>query len=227
MERLKPASIPSQFFRLSFLPEGLLNQRRLVLKKILVQYMGLSLTREQPSLQLKDIEYAGMLPELKKIARQLGMEAALPEEVDLVETEVNGIAIALDEEMHFNEYRLLTLHSSIYAEPLICQLKRYRAYCHQKDKRGQANRNRVPNIVKEKPLQQSILALNDFMQDMLPLVHYVPLLRLSVYDSISSPSGNRSLASLLEQDHQKDYPLVARFLEEKLTQLESSFHLDY
>ncbi|WP_017732934.1 DUF7255 family protein [Nafulsella turpanensis] len=231
MERLKPASVQPHFFRLPFLPEGFINQRRLVLKKVLVHYMGLTLTREQPALSLTDIEYAGLLPEVQEMARLLRIAKAVPREVRPVETEVNGIAIAIDEEGQFNEYRMLTLQSSVYNEPLICQLKRYKAYCQKGDGGldggDRRNRNAAGHIRKKSQLQPPHMALNDFMQDMLPVVHYIPLLRISVYDTIRTPAGIRSLASLLEKDDPMEYGVLAAFLEEKLTQLESSFHLDY
>lgn len=231
MERLQSSPVQPHFFRPSFLPEGLFNHKRLVLKKILLRYMGLSLTREQPPLSKNDVEDAGLLPELETMARKLGIGNHIPQEAGPVETEVNGIAIALDEEWQFNHYRLLTLDSALYAEPLVCRLSRYRAYC-MGDAGKKSGRERVNKKVTDKAetlgkTQKPQVALKDFMQDMLPLVHYVPLLRLSVFDSVPAPNGIRTVGSLLEKDERKDYPIIAGFLEEKLSQLESSFCLDY
>ena len=231
MQRLKSSTVQPHFFRLPNLSEGLLNQRRLVLKKVLVRYMGLTLTRDQPSLRLEDIEGAGLQPQLKEVGQLLGVKGAILPEANPVETEVNSIAIALDEEVHFNRYRLLTLQSAVYAEPLICQLKRYKTYCQRvMGKTSGKEREVVNSSPQNKPggsVHQVQLALNDFMQDMLPLVHYVPLLRLSVFDPVSTPAGIRTLSSLLEKDDQKEYALIAGFMEKKLAQLESSFCLDY
>ena len=231
MERLKSTTVQPHFFRFPNLPEGLLSQSRLVLKKVLVRYMGLTLTREQPSLTVDDIEGAGLLPQLKEVARLLGVKDTIPPEASPVGTEVNSIAIALDEEAHFNQYRLLTLNSSLYAEPLVCQLKRYKTYCQREmgkvSRQGRGIQKDPPQCEFKGSYRQVQLALNDFMQDMLPLVHYVPLLRLSVFDPVSTPAGFRTLSSLMEKDDPKEYPLIAGFMEEKLTQLESSFCLDY
>lgn len=235
---------PIHFFRSGaesdLLQQAILNKRRTVLKKILLQYMGLTLSREQPEMFRVDVEYAGLGEELLAVSSSLALqEKDIPGKALPVDIEVNGVVIALDDELQFNRFRLRTLQSPVYSLPLIYDLKRYSGYCH-----GEQPDHAVPapaefagkkskegvSLQKASEMQDEFLklqAINDFMQDLLPLVHYVPLLRLSVYDQIETPAGSKSLHTLLVEDNRSNFELLADYFIRQLDDLEESFNLEY
>ena len=229
--------MPIQFFRAAetdLLQQAVLNKRRTVLKKVLLKYMGLSLSREQPELLRMDIAYAGLEEELKAVASALQLdEDNIPGKAQGVDIEVNGVAIALDDEQQFNRYRLTTLHSPVYSLPLICDLNRYRGYCQAEgqhiysgDKKAK-DRLSFQKITDPSEQTLKLRAVNDFMQDLLPLVHYVPVLRLSVFDQIESSQGKQSLHTLLMDDSRQSFELLADYFIRKLEDLEEAFNLEY
>lgn len=229
---------PIHFFRgtaeSDLLQQAVLNKRRTVLKKILLRYMGLTLTREQPDMFRVDVEYAGLGEELIAVGSSLGLhDKDIPEKAFPLDIEVSGVVIALDDELQFNRYRLQTLQSPVYSLPLIDDLNRYRGYCHgmQETVAPAENPSKDRNsVTKISGTQENLLkfqAVNDFMQDLLPLVHYVPLLRLSVYDQIETPLGRKSLHTLLIEDNRQNFELLADYFIRHLNDLEEAFNLEY
>ena len=231
---------PIQFFQAAesdLLQQAVLNKRRTVLKKVLLKYMGLSLSREQPELLRMDVEYAGLGEELKTVANGLGLkEEDIPERAQAVDIEINGVVVALDDEQQFNRFRLKTLHSSVYSLPLIYNLSRYRDYCqmdpvevHTSGLQGKKTKDRLSlqKLAGPSEITLKLKAINDFMQDLLPLVHYVPVLRLSVFDQIETPQGSVSLHSLLMEDDRRCFELLADYFIRQLEDLEDTFNLEY
>lgn len=226
----KHETVAAQLFQ-----ENVLNKRRITLKKVLFNYMGMMLTREQPDLYMQDIEYAGLNNELHAVCMDLGLESTeLPLQACKVDIEVNGVAIALDDEVKFNRSRLLTLASPIYSLPLIYNLNRYKSYCRQAlpdeefssiEGRLWKQRGSLPQFPES--TMEKLQALNDFMQDLLPLVHYVPVLRLSVYDQLETPEGSLSIHTLLAEENKKHFEILADYLVKQLDDLEQSFNLEY
>ncbi len=217
------------------LHQVVLNKRRIALKKVLLKYMGLSLSREQPILHMKDVEYAGLGDELLVVSRALGLEPAeIPLYAEPVAIEVNGIAISLDCEYQFNHFRGLTLQSPVYALPLIHSLSRYKGYCqpdpsHNSGTAGKRSRDRL-RLQKNSVPAAGVLkyqALNDFMQDLLPLVHFVPVLRFSVYDQLETPAGSVSMHKLLSGEDPAHFSLLADYISGHLNNLGEIFNLDF
>lgn len=220
------------------LQQIVLHKRRVTLKKVLFNYMGLMLSREQPGLFLEDIEYAGLSTELHHVSEVLGLRRSeLPLQAGKVDIEVNGVALALDDEIRFNDSRLQTLTSPIYKLPLIYNLDRYKSYCLQYQDRRRHPLQDGRKVSRNLRLSQRQItgstrveklgAINDFMQDLLPLVHYVPVLRISVYDQLETPEGVLSLNTLLSEDCRKHYEVLADYLIKQLDDLEGSFHLEF
>ena len=213
-----------------------LNKRRITLKKVLLQYLGFELSREQPELKVEDIEYAGLGEEFFAVSKLLGIDSTMvPKQAGAVAIEVNGIAFVLDEESQFNRYRLQTLQSPVYALPLIHNLNRYKSYCLQESAQGagglliKKTKDRSSMEKKIVP-SESLLkhqALNDFMQDLLPLVHFVPVLRLSVFDQLETAGGLISLHKLLMDGDEASFSLIADHIMKQLEDLEEVFNLDY
>ena len=205
----------------NLLKEAVLNKRRISLKKVLLQYMGLSLGREQPIIHFEDVEYAGLEEELLAVSRRLGLEPGeVPQQANVLDIEVNGIAFALDDELHFNKFRLQTLQSPVYALPLIQNMDSYMAYCQLNSLSYPGTATPAPDdLLKSK-------AINDFMQDLLPLVHFVPVLRLSVFDRLQTINGSISLNEILLEENTTYFNLLADHIRNRLDYLEDIFNPD-
>lgn len=203
--------------------------------------MGLALSREQPEMFRVDVEYAGLGEELLALSSSLAVkECDIPEKALPLDIEVNGVVIALDDEPQFNRYRLQTLQSPVYSLPLIYDLSRYKKYCQDELISGHGDmpsagtagkklqdRASLQKVAGPQEDFYKLQAVNDFMQDLLPLVHYVPLLRLSVYDQIMTPSGSKSLHALLIEDNRRNFELLADYFIRQLDDLEEAFNLEY
>lgn len=217
------------------LQQVVLNKRRITLKKVLLKYMGFVLSRDQPDLKVEDIEYAGLGEEFYAVSTLLGIEPGQGLlQADPVAIEVNGIAFALDDESQFNKFRFQTLQSSVYALPLIHNLNRYKSYCLQESTPstdGSIKKSKDRSSMEKKKFpSESLLrvqALNDFMQDLLPLVHFVPVLRLSVFDQLETPKGGVSLHKLLMEGDETSFSLLADHIMKQLEGLEEVFNLEY
>lgn len=216
--------------------QAVLNRRRSTLKKILLQHMGFNITREQPELRLEDVDFAGLGDELRAVMEGLGIELKeIETPANSIEIEVNGVAIVLDEEYKFNEFRLQTLQSPVYCLPLIYNLNRYKSYCQQKSDTlslqgtGRAAKDRPYLQKKSSPASRKakLQAINDFMHDLLPLVHFVPVLRLSVFDQLESPQGLVTLNSLLMEEKPENFELLAGYLIQQFEELEEVFNMEY
>ncbi|EMR01566.1 DUF7255 family protein [Cesiribacter andamanensis] len=197
---------------------AILNRRRIAFKKFLNRYMGLPLTQLQPQLQWDDMADAGLVPALEQLARQLfphsGARRPEPEPVAI---EVRGIALAFDEEISFSHYRFQSLQSPLYNMPFVPQLERYKAYCQfWGDIIGQQESIAISRILRMRALQ-------DFMQDMLPVVYHMPLLRVSVYDQLGPEGQGKNLHEIFSDERTDYYPLVADKITLELETLDAQF----
>jgi hypothetical protein len=214
--RQKELLIPKQ------LMPSLLNRRRINLKKFLSRYMGLPFTQAQPVLHWEDMEEAGMLPVYDQLVRQLFPHSAKRKfEAEPVGIEVRGVALALDEEISFSPYRYQSLQSPLYRMPYVPNLQRYQAYCHFW---GEIIGGEESVAIARKLRMRTI---HDFMQDMLPVVHHMPLLRLSVYDLFGTGENARTLHEILSEEDTSYYPFVADYLAAELERIDLSFPLPF
>lgn len=196
---------------------AMLNRRRISLKKILNRYMGLHFTQLQPIVTTEDISEAGLEDPFVHAARELfpSWKNQL-HEAEPLSIEVRGVAIALDEEISFSYYRYKCLQSPIYTLPLLPKLDRYAQYCQQKNGAEAESSPAVERVLRKR-------ALNDFMQDMLPAVHHVPLIRMSVYDQFADGEEQKPLGKILEADNERFYLPVADFVSQRLEEIDRVF----
>lgn len=237
MGKVKPIHFFRSTVETDLLQQAILNKRRTVLKKVLLQYMGLTLSREQPEVLQVDVEYAGLGEELLAVASALMLEEGeIPEKAQVLDIEVNGVAIALDDEQQFNRYRFQTLQSPVYSLPLISDLSRYKGYCLANQVQMHSPSLAGKKIKDRESLQKTsgsfeefykLQAVNDFMQDLLPLVHYVPVLRLSVFDQIETSCGRKTLHTLLMEDNRHYFEILADYFIQRLNDMEEAFNLEY
>lgn len=216
MPRNTVASIQQKQAR-QLLP-SMLNKRRYSLKKILNRYMGLPFSQYQPAVTSEDLHEAGLGEAFVVTLNEL-----LPAEkkklhvVEQVSIEVRGVAIAFDEEVSFSPYRQQSLQSPVYSLPILPRLYHYQAYCQ----RYMPQQNSPISEAVEEALRKR--ALQDFMQDMLPAVCHMPLIRLSVYDRFSDGDTYCCLGNILEADSERYYLSIADRINCELERIDKLF----
>ena len=141
--------------------------------------------------------------EIMRVYQNLGgVLSEVPLNLRRWDIEAGDTAIELDEELHFNRYRNLTLRSPLYKKLPHFPLKQYRNYCivYEKaclnagsygkkwtndscekqygraGKAGQLTGNGSPRWRQR--------AFYDFVKDMAPLLCNISVIRISIYDSL-------------------------------------------
>ena len=151
------------------------------------------------------------------VYRGLGGRLSAPE-VNLGpwDIEFEGVAVELDEHLHFNRYRAMTLESSAYQDLPRFPLELYRSHCvHYEDaclKAGGHGR-KWSNGSCERQFGPSApckdlggggaprwkqRAFYDFVKDLSPLIIGVPVVRIAVWDEILDGETRRTVAESLE-----------------------------
>ena len=126
--------------------------------------------------------------------------------------------IELDEQLHFNDYRLIILSSPVYSELKAFPLDAYRNYCmlyKENCLHAGSYGKKWTNNSCEKMFgsAQSIgdlsgngsprwkqRAFYDFVKDVSQLVTNIPVVRLSIYDIVEYQGRKYKLGDLLESD---------------------------
>lgn len=181
--------------------------------------MGFHFTQYQPFVSCEDICDAGLGDAFYKLIKEMSPASKKKKHIAAaVDIEVRGVAIALDEEASFSYYRHQSLQSPVYSITLSPKLDRYKQYCQQHMQLMQEGEFFTPV---ERALRKR--ALDDFMQDMLPVVHHVPIIRLSVYDWFTNGDDYKSLGSILESDDEHFYLPVADYITEQLEEVDTLF----
>lgn len=204
-----------------YLVPTMLNRRRISLKKILNRYMGLHFTQLQPAMTYDDVIEGGLGEAFDQAVQEFvpSWKTGLKKkfyEAETVSIEVRGVAVALDEEVSFSYYRYKCLQSPIYTLPILPKLERYTHYCMNNMQQEAGSSVAVDLSLRNR-------ALHDFMQDMLPAVHHVPLIRLSVYDSFVDGEEQKALGRILEEDNERFYLPVADFVTQRLAEIDQVF----
>lgn len=113
--------------------------------------------------------------------------------------DMENFIIELDEENHFNRYRLKTLNSSIYENYTNFNVENYRKYCISYDKKCPTSQKRWSNPSSDKQFGESGLngdfsgngpsrwkqrAFYDFIKDVYSIITGIPVIRISIYEQI-------------------------------------------
>ena len=211
-------SVDVRVKRPQHLVPAMLNRRRISLKKILARYMGLHFTQYQPIISSEDIAEAGLEDAYLKVIREISPASKKRNHVAApVDVEVRGVAIALDEEISFSYYRNISLNSPIYRLPLSPRVDRYKQFCQQHMQQQES--------LLSTPIERALRkrAIHDFMQDMLPAVHHMPVVRLSVHDWFTDGDDFKCLGSILSDDDERFYLPVADYITEQLEEVDTLF----
>lgn len=188
------------------------------LKEILVDNSIIDLTnRENPINQ--DIIYSEIQDQIFKVYKNLGgieQEYSYRGRCDIVS---NEYIIELDEERHFNEYRLTTLKSPLYNELKKFPIKEYMNYCNDYKDRclnagahgGYWSNNRCEAMFGIAQTEGDLSgngsprwkqrAFYDFVKDVSYLVTNIHVVRLSIYDIVDYQTCKFKLGDLLENDN--------------------------
>ncbi len=180
-------------------------QREEFLKKICIEKYGTG-KHEGPSL-------AELLPEqmkeVNKIYKELGgLLPTAPYKFRAYDIPLDNFIIELDEQEHFNRYRLKTLDSTIYKNYHNFDVPSYREYCKKYEFKcrthGKYGNN--PSTVKQfGPADPSFIAEDlgwsrwkqrafyDLIKDAYSIAKNLPIVRLSIYDEYEGETINELL----------------------------------
>lgn len=145
--------------------------------------------------QLLQSEYYDEVFEMyKKLG---GTLSEVPVRVGAYDIDTRNFIIELDEENHFNRYRLATLDSTIYLENKNIDVSKYRVFCNQYENKccthGKYWENPSTqrmfggssvdgNFGIDAPSRWKQRAFYDFIKDVTSIVLGIPILRISIYD---------------------------------------------
>jgi len=154
--------------------------------------------------------------EIIRVYRQLGGTLdSFPLNLRKWDMEVDGVAIELDEHLHFNRYRALTLDSPLYLDLPPFPLDRYKAFCndHEGDclqagsyggkwsnkscERQFGSAGHHKDLTGQGAPRWKQRAFYDFVKDAMPLLGLGTLVRISIWDEVTAQSNTLSVAQLL------------------------------
>lgn len=148
----------------------------------------------------------------------------------------------MDEYLHFNRYRRITLESAIYDKLLKFPLALYNEWCepdgvaeqkclqagsyggkwHNESTDRQFGISNVPgNLSGNGSSRWKQRAFNDYRKDVLPLLTNRPLVRISIYDKIKTNIGELAVGQILNAPDFMAYsaPIIA-LIESRLFNIE-------
>ncbi len=186
------------------------------LEQMLVDLGYMCTDKKNPKLTIEDLKKTGFYEHALQIYKALsGIQDVVPLRFGDWDMNFNGLIVELDEQRHFNRYRLITLDSPIYEQLPKFPLKLYREYCIKYEanciKAGgfggnwtnsssekQFGHSSMPKIMDENgSARWKQRAFYDFLKDVSILVHKVPLVRLSIWDEINTLERPRLLKDIL------------------------------
>lgn len=166
----------------------------------------------------ESIVVAGLGDLATQMYRRLGGIMSLPRiaprEWDVV---AGGVAWELDEEQHFNRYRLITLRSGIYRRLKSFDRTSYRRYCVAHEHRCLRKAGRQGYWTNKSTVAEfgpggepgvfsgggsprwKQRAYYDFVKDLSPLLLNLRMVRVSVWDAIAGESRTASVGWVLDQ----------------------------
>lgn len=166
---------------------------------------------------LDAIKSSSYYEEVKNVYKSLGgILSEVPVNLRKWDIEVDGAAIELDEFLHFNRYRKITLESSVYKKLPKFPITQYMDYCkfYEADcisagsyggkwsndscekQFGKASPLKVFTGVGAPRWKQR--AFYDFIKDLTSLLFDFPLVRLSIYDKIFVNGSQKQLKEVLD-----------------------------
>lgn len=140
---------------------------------------------------------SGYYEDVVNVYRILGGVLSMPPiRVGKYDIDTANFIIELDEENHFNRYRLSTLNSPIYANNTNIDVEQYKKFCKNYEDRCLTYGKYAKNYSTEKQFEYCELdgnlgdsrsrwkqrAFYDFIKDITSIVKNVPIIRISIYE---------------------------------------------
>ncbi len=195
-----------------------MGRREKALKSILEQGGANVTDNDLPRPSINDFLRSGIEDEINNVYKALGgILEIFPVRLKKWDMEVNGVAVELDEERHFNRYRQITLRSMAYNDIRSFPLDTYKNYCKLYEKdcirtasfSGYWTNNSCENQFgcASKP---GILdgsgsprwkqrAFYDYLRDITPLVSGVRVARVSIWDDLFVHNKKVKVANILDR----------------------------
>lgn len=192
--------------------------RQQMLKILLRDYAGAKVTdRTIPYPRHQQVSVSQYNDEIFSIYQELGGRLPdYPLNIGSWDLEVNGVAVELDEALHFNRYRAISLLSPLYNLLPNFGLQEYRSYCELYEHKclsagsyggkwtspsaenqfGPAGPPR--DLTGDGSPRWRQRAFYDFVKDLSPLVISVPVARISIWDKIDIGGEKISVAQILD-----------------------------
>jgi len=205
------------------------------LEQMLVDLGYMCIDKKNPKLTIEDLRKAGFYkPALQSYKALGGIQDVVPLRLGNWDMKFNGLIVELDEQRHFNRYRLITLDSPIYQQLPKFPLNLYREYCNKYEadciKAGgyggnwtnsscekQFGQSSMPNIMDENgSARWKQRAFYDFLKDVCILIHKVPLVRLSIWDEINTLERPRLLKDILKTNDFNEITSVKNLIKTRM-----------
>jgi len=162
-----------------------------------------------------------------------GVLEAFPLNLRRWDIEFNGLAVELDEQLHFNRYRGHTLTAGVYAELPTFPLVAYREYCAEREDaclRAGRHGGKWTSSSSERqfgsspprgdldgkgPARWRQRAFYDFVKDLSPLVIGAPVVRLSIWDEIEVDGQTRTVGEELTRPNGDSAPAIIELINQR------------
>ncbi len=157
--------------------------------------------------------YAG---DIYQMYRDLGgVLSGFPLRLRSWDMEFNGVAVELDEQLHFNRYRSITLGSHLYNNLTSFPFESYKLYSNKyeidclnsggymgkwtnRSCENQFGPASIPKNLKGHGAPRwKQRAFYDFVKDLNPLIIGIPVVRISIWDEIEDSLGRRQVLKVL------------------------------
>jgi hypothetical protein len=172
--------------------------------------------------------------ELLRVYKQLdGVLGACPLQAGPWDLEVGGVAVELDEEQHFNRYRLITLDSFVYAAQARFPIDEYRSHCmlyereciHKASNRGYwTSPSTITQFGPAGPLRDlnppgaprwKQRAFYDFLKDLAPVLAGTRVARIAIWDSLEVDGSRVRVRDMLDRSRKADGPALVALIERR------------
>lgn len=200
----------------------------------LLEQAGLITRRGLPLVSRSDILKFDRLDLIEHVYKDLGGTLDdVPFRHQGWDIEYEGMAVELDEELHFNDYRLITLRSSLYKQLPAFPLKKYQNYarrysgecmkcgaylgkwskpaCERQFGRGA----RPGDLSGSGSPRWKQRAFYDFIKDLSPILGGVDVARIAIWDRLVDGSGSRTIGEVLDNPARDSASAIAEFIERR------------
>ncbi len=172
--------------------------------------------------------------EILKVYRSLGgVLEEYPLNLRGWDLSVDDVAVELDEQLHFNRCRAVTLKSKLYRELPCFPLEEYSRYCLNYEyeclRSGRHGRRWTSDAAERqfgKPSEPGVLddgnaprwkqrAFYDFVKDLTPLLIHVPVTRIAIWDSVDVGGVMLSVSEVLDKMIYSAAPALLDLIEKR------------